>query len=115
MTNKKKKKKKVVLNRNEFMDLCERIVIGGDILLERLWEDDDGSLPTNTQIDVEEAIMQDTERLLKIVSLKFGYPLPEMTLDEQYGRFVLDDPLENETVPELVIRQVVRATPITTL
>ena len=107
----KKKKKKVVLNRNEFMDLCDRIVLGGDVLLERLWEDDDGSMPAFSQIETEEAIMQDTERLLKIVSLKFGYPVPEMTLDEQYGRFVLNDPLENEAVPELVIRQVVKATP----
>ena len=111
MTNKKKKKKKVVVNPEEFADLCERIVLGGDVLLERLWEEDDGSHPTINQLEFENAIYFDTERLLKVVSNKFGYPVPTMTLDEQFGHFTLDEPVVNEPMPELVIRQVVKATP----
>ena len=63
------------------------------------------------QLEFENAIYFDTERLLKVVSNKFGYPVPTMTLDEQFGHFTLDEPVVNEPMPELVIRQVVKATP----
>jgi len=113
MAKKKKKKKLVTLSSEEFGQLCEFVVLGSDAVMERLWEDEE-IYTENEMIELEQELFMNTEKLLRVLSVKFGHPQAQVSTINDQSPFELDFPskpvvskselqLVHEKVPELVI------------
>ena len=113
----KKKKKKPTLTREEFAFLCDLIMKGADQELDEIWDDmadwnsrysqpNDDTLLMDAVTDEEVKLFHKVDRLLHIVSQRFGYAQPLFSQDLEFGMPVVkpaSKPLVAKAPPPLVV------------